>query len=61
MVIEEKKFTSVSVSGQAHKLAELVPREEGADLIVWSSLWTHIKITDDECCFLEVDELFQQM
>ena len=61
MVNKEKKFTSVSVSGQAHKLAELVPREEGADLIVWSSLWTHVEVADDECGFLKVDELFQQM
>ena len=60
-MVKERKFTSVSVSGQAHKLAELVPREEGADLIVGSSSWTHVEITDDECCFLEVDELFQQM
>ena len=60
-MVKERKFTSVSVSGQAHKLAELVPREEGGDLIVWSSLWTHIEVTNDECGFLKVDELFQQM
>ena len=60
-MVKEGKFTSVSVSGLAHKLAELVLFVEGGDLIVWSSLRTHIKITDDECCFLKVDELFQQM
>ena len=51
-MVKERKFTSVSVSGQAHKLAELVPREEGGDLIVWSSFWAHIEITYDQCSFL---------
>ena len=52
MDIKEKKSTSVSVSGQGYKLAELVTREEGVDFIVGSSLWAHIEITDDHCSFL---------
>ena len=61
MVIKEKKSTSINVGGQCYKLAELVPGEEGVDFIVRSSLWTHIEVTDDECGFLKVDELFQQI
>ena len=49
------------MSGQGHKLVELVPREEGADFIVGFSLWAHIEITDDERGFLKVDELIQEM
>ena len=61
MIIKEKKSTSISVSGQGHKLAELVPREEGVDFIVRSSLWAHIEVTDNKCGFLKVYELFQQV
>ena len=52
MDIKDKKSTSVNVSGQGYKLAELVAREEGIDFIVGSSLWAHIEITDDQCSFL---------
>ena len=52
MVIKEKKSTSISVSGQGYKLAELVTREEGVDFVLGSSFWAHIEITDDQCSFL---------
>ena len=55
MDIKEMKSTSVNVSGQGYKLAELVTREEGVDFILGSSFWAHIEITDDECSFLKVD------
>ena len=51
MDIKDKKSTSVNVSGQGYKLAELM-REEGVDFILGSSFWAHIEITDDQCSFL---------
>ena len=61
IVFIKGKSTSIHVSGQGHKLVELVSGEEGADVIGWLSLWAHIEVTNDEGGFLEVDELLQKM
>ena len=60
-VLRKEKSTSIHVSGQGHKLDELVSREEGADFIGRPSLWAHVEVTNDEGGFLKVDELLQEM
>ena len=61
IVFIKGKSTSIHVSGQGHKLVELVSGEEGADFIGRPSLWAHVEVTNDKGGFLKVDELLQEM